>query len=53
MSGLGGGGEGGKDLCACGDGFADEGLALGEIVGHGCCGAELADCLEADQCHVG
>ena len=36
------------DFCSCGDGFADEDLALGEVVGHGCCGAELADCLERD-----
>ena len=35
----------GADLCPCGDGFADEDLALGEVVGHGCCRAELADCL--------
>lgn len=34
------------DFCAGGDGFLDEDLALGKIVGHACCGAELADCLE-------
>lgn len=50
LSGWGGWGGGGADLCACGDGFADEDLALGEVVVHGCCGAELADCLGRCQC---
>ena len=35
----------GADLCAGGYGFFDEDLALGEVVGHAGCGAELADCL--------
>ena len=43
----------GADLCPCGDSFADEDLALGEVVGHGCCRAELADCLVEYQCQVG
>ena len=33
------------DLCSSGDGLLDEDAALGEVVGHGCCGAELTDGL--------
>ena len=36
----------GEYLCAGGDGFLDERPALGEVVGHGCGGAELAYCLD-------
>jgi hypothetical protein len=35
-----------EDLGAGNGGFADEGLALGEVVVEGGCGADLADCLE-------
>ena len=33
------------DLCPCVNSFADQDPALGKVVGHGCCGAELTDCL--------